>query len=120
MLHDPVHIKGSCSFLFTVKDAKRSYKILIANMPSIVIDKKFTEVTAYPEIERDYANTFKAMKNLSFDIWLSSHCSQFGMHTKHKPGDAYNPTAFIDRRGYDKTLSNLEAEFLKKKKQSER
>ncbi|PTT00970.1 subclass B3 metallo-beta-lactamase [Pedobacter sp. HMWF019] len=116
MLHHPGHTKGSCSFLFNVKDAKRSYKVLIANMPSIVTDKKFSEVAAYPEIARDYAYTFNAMKKLSFDIWLSSHCSQFGMHAKHKPGDAYNPTAFMDREGYDKALSNLEAAFLKKNK----
>jgi len=56
------------------------------------------------------------MGNLSFDIWLSSHCCQFGMHTKHKPGVVYNPTAFIDRGGYDKALSNLEVVFLKKNK----
>lgn len=29
MLHHPGHTKGSCSYLFTVKDDKRSYKVLI-------------------------------------------------------------------------------------------
>lgn len=117
MLHHPGHTKGSCSFLFTVSDDKRSWKVLIANMPTIVTDKSFTEINAYPDLAKDYAYTFKAMKNISFDIWLASHASQFNLHTKHKPGDAYNPAAFIDRAGYDAALSDLQKQFDKKTKQ---
>jgi metallo-beta-lactamase class B len=114
MLYHPGHTKGSCSYLFNVKDKKRSYKVLIANMPSIVTDKDFSAIPAYPNIEKDYAYTFNALKKLSFDIWLSSHASQFDLHSKHKPGDAYKPAAFIDRKGYDKEVSGLQDEFLKK------
>jgi len=114
MLHHPGHTKGSCSFLFDVKDKDRIYKVLIANMPTIVTEKKFSEVTSYPEIAKDYAYTIGAMKKLAFDIWLSSHASQFGLHKKHKPGGAYNPNAFIDRKGYDKVLRDLEIQFSKK------
>jgi metallo-beta-lactamase class B len=117
MLHHPGHTKGSCSFLFTVKDEQRSYKVLIANMPSIVTEKKFSEVTTYPEIAKDYAYTLNAMKNLSFDIWLSSHASQFNLHDKHKPGDAYNPAAFIDKAGYDAAINDLQKQYDEKVKQ---
>jgi metallo-beta-lactamase class B len=117
MLHHPGHTKGSCSFLFTVKDEKRSWKVLIANMPSIVTDKLFKDISTYPDIEKDYAYSFKAMKTLSFDIWLASHASQFEMHTKHKPGDVYNPAAFIDQAGFDTSLNDLQKEFEKKMKQ---
>jgi metallo-beta-lactamase class B len=114
LLHHPGHTKGSCSFLFTVKDDQRSWKVLIANMPTIVTDKQFTDISSYPEIANDYAGTFKAMKNISFDIWLASHASQFNLHTKHKPGDAYDPAAFIDRAGYDAALSDLQKQYDKK------
>lgn len=114
MLHHPGHTKGSCSFLFTVDDDKRSWKVLIANMPTIVTDKPFTGISSYPEIAKDYAYTFKAMKNITFDIWLSSHASQFNLHTKHKPGDAYDPAVFIDRAGYDAALSDLQKQYDKK------
>src|SRR5258708_8760406 len=114
MLHHPGHTKGSCSFLFDVKDEHKTYKVLIANMPTIVTDKKFSDIPSYPNIAKDYAYTLDAMKKLSFDIWLSSHASQFGLHKKHKPGDAYNPEAFVDRKGYDKSVSDLEAQYLKK------
>jgi metallo-beta-lactamase class B len=116
MLHHPGHTKGSCSFLFTVKDDQRSYNVLIANMPTIVTDKKFTEITTYPGIASDYAYTFNAMKNIKFDLWLASHASQFKLHVKHKPGDAYNPAAFIDQAGYDAALSDLQKQYDEKLK----
>jgi metallo-beta-lactamase class B len=116
MLHHPGHTKGSCSFLFTVKDDQRSWKVLIANMPTIVTEQPFNNINAYPGIANDYAYTFKAMKNISFDLWLASHASQFKMHTKHKPGDAYNPAAFIDQAGYDASLNDLQKQYDEKLK----
>lgn len=117
LLHHPGHTKGSSSFLFTVNDGQRSYNVLIANMPSIVTDKPFGEISNYPEIKNDYAYTLKAMKNISFDLWLASHASQFNLHSKHQPGDAYNPAAFADRAGYDAALADLQQDYDKKLKQ---
>lgn len=114
MLHHPGHTKGSCSFLFDVKDERKTYKVLIANMPTIITDRKFSDIHAYPDIAKDYAYTFDALKKLTFDIWLSSHAGQFALHTKHKPGDVYNPEVFVDRKGYDKSLSDLQGQYLKK------
>lgn len=115
MLHHPGHTKGSCSFLFETKDSKKSFKVLIANMPTIIIDKKFSEVTAYPSIEKDYEYTLNAMKNLDFDIWVASHASQFDLHKKHKPKDKYNPAVFMNKKEYQDELDSLEKDFLKKK-----
>lgn len=117
LLHHPGHTKGSCSYLFTAKDEKRSWKVLIANMPTIVTDKAFPSITAYPEIEKDYAYTFDEMKKISFDIWVASHANQFNMHAKHKHGDGYNPSVFIDREGYDNGLNDLKRQYDKKLKQ---
>lgn len=117
LLHHPGHTKGSSSFLFTVKDEQRSYKVLIANMPTIVTDQSFDSIAVYPNIAADYAATFAAMKTVQFDLWLASHASQFDMHEKYKTGDAYNPSAFADRAGYDASLSELEKTYHEKLKQ---
>lgn len=117
LLHHPGHTKGSSSFLFTVNEGQRSYQVLIANMPTIVTDKRFDAISNYPEIKNDYAYTLKAMKNISFDLWLASHASQFKLHSKHKPGDAYNPSAFADRTGYDAALADLQQAYDAKLKQ---
>ena len=117
MLHHPGHTKGSCSYLFTVKDEKQSYRVLIANIPSIIINGKFSEVKNYPGMQQDYAYTLKAMKDIPFDIWLASHASQFDLQGKHKPGAAYNPAAFIDREGYDAAIKQWQDVYDEKMKE---
>jgi metallo-beta-lactamase class B len=114
ILHHPGHTKGSCSYLFDVKDNKRNYRVLIANMPTIVTDKKFSDIPSYPGIAKDYAYTLKAMKNLKFDIWLASHGSQFDLLSKHKPGSPYNPAVFADKKSYYNEIDELQAEYDKK------
>lgn len=114
MLHHPGHTRGSCSFLFTVKDEQQLYRVLIANLPTIVTDKPFASITNYTNVAADYAYTFKAMQNIPFDLWLASHASQFDMHDKHKPGDAYNPAAFKDQAGYNTALNDLQKAYEKK------
>ncbi len=114
LLHHPGHTKGSCSYLFDVKDKNRKYRVLIANIPTIITDKKFSAIPSYPNIEADYAYTLNAMKHLTFDIWLASHASQFGLHKKHKPGSAYNPAAFTDKQAYYDAIADIQKEFDKK------
>jgi len=114
LLHHPGHTKGSCSFLFETKDKNQTYKVLIANLPSIIIDRKFSDVKDYQNIQKDYAETFKAMKNVDFDIWVASHASQFNLHAKRKVGDSYNPKLFIDKEVYFQKLGKLEADYLEK------
>ncbi|GEP91646.1 subclass B3 metallo-beta-lactamase BJP-1 [Chitinophaga terrae (ex Kim and Jung 2007)] len=114
MLHHPGHTKGSCSYLLNVKDDKKTYKVLIANLPSIVTEQKFKDIRSYPGIAKDYAYTINSLKHQTFDIWVASHASQFKLHEKHKPGDAYNPAAFRDEKGYKEEVKFWENEFKKK------
>ena len=113
-LHHPGHTKGSCSYLFDVKDDKGTYRVLLANLPTIVTDKHLDAIAVYPEIAKDYSYTLKALKSLSFDLWVASHASQFDLHKKRKPGDTYNPEVFRDREGYDKALDELQAAYDEK------
>ena len=62
LLHHPGHTKGASSFLFAVNDGNKEYKVLIANMPSIIVDGPFSSVIAYPQIADDYAYTLAVMK----------------------------------------------------------
>jgi len=114
MLHHPGHTKGSCSFLFTVSDEHHSYRVLIANLPTIVTETPFNNIRSYPAIAADYVYTLRAMKNISFDIWFASHASQFKLHDKHKPGDAYNPASFKDQAGYDIAIGDLQKQYENK------
>ena len=111
MLHHPGHTKGSSSFLFNVHDGKKNYRVLIANLPTIIVEGSFAAAKSYPGIAKDYAYTLSAMKNLKFDIWLAAHASQFNLGKKHKPDTPYNPGAFVDREGYDAALADLQKRY---------
>lgn len=114
VLHHPGHTKGACSYLFDVKDAQRSYRVLVANMPSVLDETKLSGMPTYPDVARDYAYTLDTLKKQQFDIWLASHASQFHLHEKHKPGDPYRPAAFIDRKGFDEAMDELKKDYLEK------
>lgn len=114
MLDHPGHTKGSCSFLYQTSDGDSHYKILIANFPSIITDRKFPEVKDYPNIVADYAKTFKAMQNIDFNLWVASHASQFNLHQKRKPGSVYNPKVFMHKAEYYTQLQKLKKIYLDK------
>jgi metallo-beta-lactamase class B len=114
VLHHPGHTKGASSFIFTVRDDRRSYRVLIANIPSILDQTKFPGMPGYPNVMKDYAYTLDTMPKIKFDLWFASHASQFDLHKKHQPGDPYNPSAFSDRAGYDATISDQQKAFSKR------
>lgn len=114
LLHHPGHTKGSCSFLLDVKDDVRSWRVLIANMPTVIGDLHPPGNAKYPEITKDLEYTFAAMKKLKFDIWLASHASQCELHKKNASGKGYHPGSFAGRKDYDELLADLEKEFKKK------
>ena len=116
VLHHPGHTKGASSFLFTVKDDKGSYRVLIANIPSILAETKLPSMPAYQNVEEDYVHTLDTMPKLQFDIWFAAHASQFHLHEKHRPGDPYHPMAFADRSGYDAEIKGMQEGFAKRLK----
>ena len=116
VLHHPGHTKGASSFLFTVKDDKNSYQVLIANIPTILSETKFPSMPTYPNVQRDYAYTLDTMLKLQFDLWFAAHTGQFHLKEKHHPGDPYNPMAFADRPGYDAEIRERQEAFAKRLK----
>jgi len=116
VLHHPGHTKGSTSFLIDVKDDKRSWKVLIANIPSILTETKLSGMPSYPNVGKDYQYTFEVLKKLQFDLWIASHAGQFRMHDKRKTGDSYNPEVFNDRKGFDDLVNSIEATYNKRLK----
>lgn len=117
ILHHPGHTRGSCSYLINVKDGNKTVRVLIANIPSIIIDedKKFSDIKSYPTMASDYAYTLAAMEKLEFDIWVAAHASQFSLHEKRKEGDPYNPSVFADKEKFFKRIQKIKKEYEEKK-----
>jgi metallo-beta-lactamase class B len=114
VLHHPGHTKGASGFLFDVKDNAKTYKVFIANMPTVLDITNPSGMPTYPNIAKDYETTFEKMKAVQFDLWLASHAAQFNMHTKRKPGDSYNPEVFRDRASYDAAIDRFKSLYLRR------
>jgi metallo-beta-lactamase class B len=108
---NPGHTKGAASYEFTVNDNGRDYHVLIANLPSINPGVTLVTNAKYPNILSDYARTISLQKEMQPEIFLASHAGQFGLHSKYKPGDAYDPKRFIDPAGFHAAVEQLGATY---------
>jgi len=108
----PGHTRGSVSYGLTIAENGRNYRVLIANMGSINPGTILIGNKKYPQIADDYARTFREQKELQCDIFLSSHASQYQLHEKWKPGQAYNPETFLDSAGYSAAVARAETAYL--------
>jgi metallo-beta-lactamase class B len=71
---------------------------------------KLLDSPGYPNIIEEYARTFEKQKQLSTDVFLSSH-AQFGLHEKYKPGDLYDANRFADPAGYQERVRRAEQAY---------
>ena len=106
------HTKGATSFTTDVRENDKAYRVIIANMGSINPGVTVTGMPKYPGIMQDYAQTFASQKAMQIDVFLASHASQFRLHDKYKPGDAYDPDRFVDPAGFLQGVSALEKAYL--------
>ena len=106
------HTKGATSFTLDVKEAGKTYRVIIANMgsinPGVIVGGG---KASYPSITDDYARTFHDQKEMKIDVFLASHASQFRLHDKYKPGDPYNPDRFVDPQGFHDAVDALEKTY---------
>ncbi len=109
--HHPGHTKGSTSFTLNVQESGKTYRVIIANLGSINPGVTVSGMPTYPGIADDYARTFKAQKDMSIDVFLASHASQFKLHQKYQPGDAFNPDRFVDPQGFKAAVEELEKTY---------
>lgn len=83
------HTRGCTTWTTTVQEGGRSYNVVFhcsLRAPGMIT----------PEIEREFARTFKIVRSLPCDVPLGDHPAQYNMHAKHAKlaGGATNP--FID------------------------
>jgi metallo-beta-lactamase class B len=67
---------------------------------------------AFTGITKAYADTFARQKQLTPEVWVSSHAGHFNLHEKYKPGDAYDANRFVDPAGYRAKIERYEKLYL--------
>lgn len=111
--HTPGHTKGSTTWLWTAQDGGRSYTVnLMASLS--VNDARFLVSPSHPDLVEQYRRTYRVLKSLPCDVFLSSHDKFFGLHEKHARLGKGGANPYIDPEGYQKHIAQQEASFYYK------
>ena len=101
------HTRGCTSYAFPVRDGERVLQVVSAC--SLVV----LQGAGYPGYRTDFERTFRVLRSLPADIWVTSHARLFGRYRKFVArADAANPAdPFIDPEGYRAYIDSGEARF---------
>ena len=101
------HTRGCTTFSFAVRDSGRELEVVSAC--SLVV----IQGTGYPGQHADFGRTFRVLRSLPADIWVTSHARLFGRYRKFTArATARNPAdPFIDPEGYRAYIDSGEARF---------
>ncbi len=120
VVESPGHTAGSVSYTMTVRENGRDYRVVIANMGTINPGKRLIVDPTYHGLAEDFAKTFRRQKAMEIDIWVAAHGSQYGLHSKYRPGQPYSPDTFVDPEGFFSEVERLEGLYLKQLEEEQR
>jgi metallo-beta-lactamase class B len=101
------HTRGCTSWSFPVREGDRVLNVVSAC--SLIV----LEGMRYPEQGADLERSFRVLRGLPADVWVSSHARLWGRYRKFAARDtARNPAdPFIDPAGYRAYVDSAEARF---------
>ena len=106
----PGHTAGCTTWTFPVHDGDRVLQVVdrCSLTPPLALS-----LGKHPEIRAEFERSFRIMRNLPVDIWLTAHAREFGRWRKFQARAASaDPVApFIDPDGYCRAIDSAEARF---------
>ena len=106
------HTPGCTSWSFPVRDGDRELRVV--HICSLTLPAALS-LGEYPEIRADFERSFRTLRSLPVEIWVTSHAREFGRYRKFRERDSVaDPVApFIDRDGYLRYIDSAEMRFRK-------
>lgn len=109
----PGHTQGCTSWSFPVQDMGR--RLLVVAMCDLKVSPfaSLVEPERYPGVRGDFERSFRTLRSLPADIYLTPHARKFGRWRKFQArAKAANPAEpFIDRAGYHDLIDRAETQF---------
>jgi metallo-beta-lactamase class B len=101
------HTRGCTSWSFSVRDGERVLNVVSA------CDLGVLGVIRYAEQAADLERSFRVLRSLPVDIWVTCHARWWGRYRKFVASStAKNPTdPFIDPDGYRAYIDSAERDF---------
>jgi metallo-beta-lactamase class B len=107
----PGHTKGNTTWTTQISDGAKTYNVVFAGSPT-ALDYQLVGKESYPGIASDFENTFKVLRKLPCDIFLSDHGSFFSfVEKRERLARGEKPNPFIDPDGYKRFVEQYEKEF---------
>jgi len=108
----PGHSKGNTTWTMVVQEDTRKYDVVFAGSPNINDGVTLVNNPKYPTITADYEKTFRVLKALPCDVFLSGHGSAFMLAEKtQRMQSGSTSNSFIDPDGYRAFLERTEHMF---------
>jgi metallo-beta-lactamase class B len=109
----PGHTKGCTTWTFKVEEGGKTYNVVIIGSPNVNPGYRVVNNSEYPKIAEDYEKTFKVLKSLPCDIFLSAHDNYFGLENKYPRFRDEGLSVFVDSAGYKEYVEEREGAFKK-------
>jgi metallo-beta-lactamase class B len=106
------HTRGCTSWRLKVREAGKTYDVVIVGSANVNPGYKLVNNALYPEIAEDYARGFSVLKSLPCDVFLGAHGGYYGMEAKHAKLNSGGPNPYIDSEGYKNYVADREQTFL--------
>lgn len=107
----PGHTKGCTTWTMKVKDAGKTYDVVIVGSPNVNEGYKLVDNAAYPQIASDYEKGFSVLRSLHCDVFLGAHGNYYNMEAKYARLKSGGENPFIDPDGYGKYVTEREHAF---------
>jgi len=106
------HTRGCTTWSFPVREGDRELRVV--HRCSLTLPPALS-LGEHPEIRADFERSFRTLRSLPVDIWLTAHAREFGRWRKlQERANAKDPVErFIDREGYLASIDRAEKEFRK-------
>lgn len=108
----PGHTEGNTAWSLTADDNGKKYTVLIAPSMSVNAGVKLVNNKEWAGVTDAYISSFKKLRTLKCDVFLSSHAGFFDFEGKIKKLAAgVRPNPFIDRTGFISYVDRMETAF---------
>jgi metallo-beta-lactamase class B len=105
------HTKGCTTWTTQVQDGRRTLNVVIECSANVIPAYRLLNDPKYPRIAEDFEKTFRTLKDLPCDVFLSAHGNSFDLKAKYARLKTSTENPFIDPAGYKTYVAEHENSF---------
>jgi metallo-beta-lactamase class B len=109
--HTPGHTPGTTTWLTSVRDGGRSYRVVFPGSTTINPGTRLVDRPSYPGIADDFRRSLALLESLEPEIFLAAHAGFFGLAEKRARMGSQGVAAWVDPASYKSLHAAKRADF---------